>query len=135
VTDQQDSSTPSTVIPLPANSRSAVSASVPLSQSSPLPSRVTFDRTELKILLGLYGRKVADGEWRDYALDFLKDRAVFSIFRRSTEYPIYRIEKDPKLAARQGAYSVVSSAGRILKRGHELARVVTVIDKPVRLIG
>ena len=77
---------------------------------------------------------VADGEWRDYAMDFLKDRAVFSVFRRSTEYPLYRIEKNPKYARKQGAYSVVSAAGHILKRGHELARVLAVLEKPVRLV-
>jgi len=99
-----------------------------------LAPQITFDRYELNALLGLYGRKVADGEWRDYAMDFLKDRAVFSVFRRSTEYPLYRIEKNPKFARKQGAYSVVSSAGQILKRGHELARVLAVLEKPVRLV-
>jgi Protein of unknown function (DUF2794) len=84
--------------------------------------------------LSLYGRKVADGEWRDYAMDFLKDRAVFSVFRRSTEYPMYRIEKNPKLARRQGAYAVMTAAGQILKRGHDLARVIAVLEKPVRLV-
>ena len=69
--------------------------------------RVTFDRAELDRIFNLYGRKVAAGEWRDYAIDFLKDRAVFSVFRRASEMPIYRIEKNPRLARRQGAYSVV----------------------------
>ena len=78
----------------------------------PTPTaRVTFDRWELNRIFGLYGRKVAEGEWKDYAIDFLKDRAVFSIFRRSCEVPIYRIEKDPRLARRQGTYSVVSATG------------------------
>jgi hypothetical protein len=135
VTDQQDRATSAVVVPLSTGFRSPDAYSVTAASSSqPLP-RVTFDRTELTILLGLYGRKVAAGEWRDYALDFLKDRAIFSIFRRSTEYPIYRIEKDPKLSGKQGAYSVVSAEGRILKRGQELKRVIAVIDKPVRLIG
>ena len=93
-------------------------------------SRVTFDRRELNRILGLYGRRVAAGEWRDYAIDFLKDRAVFSIFRRSSEVPIYRVEKNPKLARRQGAYSVISATGLILRRGHELDRVLHVLDKP-----
>ena len=75
---------------------------------------MTFDRRELNRILELYGRMVAAGEWRDYAIDFLKDRAVFSVFRRSSEVPIYRIEKNPKLARRQGAYSVVSATGLIV---------------------
>ena len=96
--------------------------------------QVTFDRRELDRILDLYGRKVAAGEWRDYAIDFLKDRAVFSVFRRASEMPIYRIEKDPRLARRQGAYSVVSITGLILKRGHELDRVLRVLDKSLRLV-
>jgi hypothetical protein len=94
-------------------------------------NRVTFDRRELNRILVLYGRMVAAGEWRDYAIDFLKDRAVFSVFRRASEVPIYRIEKDPKLARRQGAYSVISATGLILRRGHELDRVLRVLDKPL----
>ena len=93
-------------------------------------STVSFDRHELRTILDLYGRKVAEGEWRDYAMDFLRDRAVFSIFRRSSEMPLYRIEKDPRLARRQGAYSVIAATGLILKRGHELDRVLRVLDKP-----
>jgi hypothetical protein len=101
----------------------------------PAPAlRVTFDRRELNRILGLYGRKVAAGEWRDYAIDFLKDRAVFSVFRRASEVPLYRIEKNPKLARRQGAYSVVSATGLILRRGHELERVLGAIDKSLRLV-
>jgi hypothetical protein len=100
---------------------------------APLPlaprDRVTFSRRELDRILGLYGRMVAAGEWRDYAIDFLRDRAVFSVFRRASEVPIYRIEKNPKLARRQGAYSVISVTGLILKRGHELDRVLRVLDK------
>ena len=98
-------------------------------------NQVTFDRRELNRILDLYGRMVAAGEWRDYAIDFLKDRAVFSIFRRASEMPIYRIEKDPKLARRQGAYSVVSVTGLILKRGHELDRVLRVLDRPLRVVA
>jgi hypothetical protein len=98
-------------------------------------SRVTFDRRELDRILGLYGRKVAAGEWRDYAIDFLRDRAVFSIFRRSSEVPIYRIEKDPRLARRQGAYSVISATGLIMRRGHELEGVLRVLDKSLRLVA
>jgi hypothetical protein len=98
------------------------------------PPHVTFDRSELNRILNLYGRMVAAGEWRDYAIDFLKDRAVFSVFRRASEMPIYRIEKNPRLARRQGAYSVVSVTGMILKRGHELDRVLRAIDRPLRLV-
>ena len=97
-------------------------------------SEVTFSRRELDRLLRLYGRKVAAGEWRDYAIDFLKDRAVFSVFRRACEVPIYRIEKNPKLARRQGAYSVISATGLIVRRGHELDRVLRVLDKPEKAI-
>jgi hypothetical protein len=93
------------------------------------PVRVTFDRRELDRILRLYGRMVAAGEWRDYAIDFLKDRAVLSVFRRSSEVPIYRIEKNPRLARRQGAYSVISATGLIVRRGHELERVLRVLDK------
>ena len=96
--------------------------------------RVTFDRRELNRILGLYGRMVAAGEWRDYAIDFLRDRAVFSVFRRSSEVPIYRIEKNPRLARRQGAYSVVSATGLIVRRGHELDRVLRVLDKAPKLV-
>ena len=92
-------------------------------------NQVTFSRPELDRILNLYGRMVAAGEWRDYAIDFLKDRAVFSVFRRAAEMPIYRIEKNPKLARRQGAYSVISATGLIVRRGHELERVLRAIDK------
>jgi hypothetical protein len=92
-------------------------------------NQVTFSRRELRRILDLYGRKVAAGEWRDYAIDFLKDRAVFSVFRRSSEVPLYRIEKSPKLERRQGAYSVISATGLIVRRGHELDRVLRAIDK------
>lgn len=94
------------------------------------PPCVTFDRRELDHILGLYGRMVAAGEWRDYAIDFLRDRAVFSVFRHAAEVPIYRIEKNPKLARRQGAYSVITATGLIMRRGHELDRVLHVLDKP-----
>ena len=96
--------------------------------------QVTFSRAELRTILDLYARMVAEGEWRDYAIDFTRDKAVFSIFRRTSEMPLYRIEKDPKLARRQGAYAVVAASGLVLKRGHELARVLRVLDKPVRLV-
>jgi hypothetical protein len=97
--------------------------------------QVTFSRPELDRILNLYGRKVAAGEWRDYAIDFLKDRAVFSVFRRASEVPIYRIEKNPKLARRQGVYSVISATGLIVRRGHELDRVLRAIDKSLRIVA
>lgn len=102
--------------------------------SASAPGRVTFNRLELNRILNLYGRMVAAGEWRDYAIDFLKDRAVFSIFRRSSEMPLYRIEKDPSRARKQGAYSVVSAGGLILRRGHELERVLLVIDRKLSVV-
>jgi len=95
---------------------------------------VTFSRRELDRLFSLYGRMVAAGEWRDYAIDFLKDKAVFSVFRRSSEMAIYRIEKNPKLGRRQGAYSVVSVTGLILRRGHELERVLRVLDPSLSIV-
>jgi hypothetical protein len=101
---------------------------------SQVTAQVTFSRRELKRILDLYGRKVAAGEWRDYAIDFLKDRAVFSVFRRSSEVPIYRIEKNPKLERRQGAYSVISATGLIVRRGHELDRVLRSIDVSLSLV-
>jgi len=98
-------------------------------------SRVTFDRRELNRIFGLYGRKVAAGEWRDYAIDFLKDRAVFSVFRCAAEVPVYRIEKSPKLARRQGAYSVISATGLIVRRGHELDPVLRAIDQSLSVVA
>jgi hypothetical protein len=97
-------------------------------------NEVTFNRCELDRLLRLYGRKVAAGEWRDYAIDFLKDRAVFSVFRRACEVPIYRIEKNPRLGRRQGAYSVISATGHIVRRGQELDRVLGALDRSLRLV-
>jgi len=105
-----------------------------VSAANPAASRVTFNRYELNRILNLYGRMVADGEWRDYAIDFLKDRAVFSVFRRASEVPIYRIEKDPRLARKQGAYSVISASGLILRRGHELDRVLLAIDRKLAVV-
>ncbi len=98
----------------------------------PLP--VTFHRRELDAILWIYGRMVGEGEWRDYAIDHLKDKAVFSVFKRSGEYPLYRIEKNPKLAAKQGAFSVVGTDGRILKRGHDLRQVLKVFDRALKAL-
>ena len=92
---------------------------------------VGFDRRELNTILNLYGRKVASGEWRDYAIDFLKDRALFSIYKRASERPLYVIEKNPKLRNRQGQYMVTIENGRVLKRGHELDNVLRVLELAV----
>lgn len=98
------------------------------------PSVVSFNRLELGEILRLYGRKVAAGEWRDYAMDFLPQKAVFSIYRRASEAPLYRVEKDPANARKQGAYCVIAATGLILRRGNDLARVLSVLDKAVRLV-
>ncbi len=98
-------------------------------------TQVTFNRTELDAILRIYGFKVAGGEWRDYAIDHLKDRAVFSIFRRASEMPMFYVEKDPSLARKQGMYKVVAASGHIMKRGHELQQVLKVLDKPLKVIS
>ena len=90
---------------------------------------VSFQRLELNIILSLYGRMVAAGEWRDYGISALRDVAIFSVFRRTAEHPLYRIEKRPKLRSKQGEYSVIGMDGQILKRGHELKTVLRVFDK------
>ncbi len=90
---------------------------------------VSFHRTELSVIMGLYGRMVAAGLWRDYGISMLRDVAVFSIFRHTAEYPIYRIEKNPKLAIRQQQYSVLGMDGQILKRGPDLKTVLRVLEK------
>ncbi len=89
---------------------------------------VMFDRRELNTILSVYGRMVAQGEWRDYAIGMGRDIAVFAVFRHSAEMPIYRIEKHSKLRQRQGLYCVVAPGGHILKRGHELAQVLRVLE-------
>jgi len=123
--------------PLPALRPVALKpiASNQASPNHPSPAPVTFDQGELRRLFGLYGRKVAAGEWRDYAIDFLKDRAVFSVFRRACEVPLYRIEKNPRLARRQGTYSLISSTGLIVRRGHELDRVLRALDRSLRVVA
>lgn len=95
---------------------------------------VTFHRRELDRILRIYSEMVGAGEWRDYAIDHLRDRAVFSIYRRTSEVPLYRIVKTPALARKLGAYSVVAASGLILKRGHELERVLTVFDKALKVV-
>ena len=93
------------------------------------PEKVVFDRRELGVIMGLYGRMVAAGEWRDYGMSFLKDVAVFSVFRRTAEYPLYRIEKRPKLRNKQGMYSVIGMDGQILKRGTDLRTMLRLFDR------
>ena len=88
-----------------------------------------FERPELDRLLRLYGRMVAAGEWRDYAIDGLRDAAIFSVYRRASETPLYRIEKRPDLARRQGAWAVISQAGHILRRGRELEQVLRFFER------
>lgn len=93
------------------------------------PEVVAFQRPELNIILSLYGRMVAAGEWRDYGISSLRDRAVFSVFRRSAENPLYRIEKHPKLRGKQGLYAVFGPEGQVLKRGHDLKTVLRVLER------
>jgi hypothetical protein len=102
---------------------------------APTDPVVSFDRRELHMIFDLYGAKVAVGEWRDYAIDFSPAKAVFSIFRRASEAPLYRIEKTPASARRQGGFSVVAATGLVLRRGHDLARVVAVLDRKLQVVG
>lgn len=104
-------------------------SSIFISQSGRAAEPVRFNRPELMLILGVYGRMVAAGEWRDYAIDSLRDAALFSVFRRTAEAPLYRIEKRPKLAQRQGAFAVIAMDGRVLKRGRELTPVLRVFDR------
>ena len=97
-------------------------------------AEVRFDRRELDQILRIYSFMVAGGEWRDYGISHLKDRAVFSVFRRTSEMPLYRIEKNPRLARRQGAYSVINASGMVLKRGHDLGRVLKLFDRRITLV-
>ena len=130
MTDGLGDSDPIVLRPRSAGNITRITASTSTQSKRP----ICFDRYELNTILNVYGRRVAAGEWRDYALDMEKDRAVFSIFRRSSEMPIYRIEKNPKLARKQGAFSVISASGQILKRGTDLRRVLSVFDKHLRVV-
>jgi hypothetical protein len=112
-----------------------ISQNINQPQTAPLSARVAaFSRRELNEILALYGRKVAAGEWRDYAIDVSREKAVFSVFRRSSEYALFRIEKNPRLARKQGTYSVIAATGLILKRDHDLKRVLGVLEQGVRLV-
>lgn len=102
---------------------------------TPFPARAgrketaTFDRAELQRILDLYGRMVAAGHWRDYAMSFEPDLASFAAFRRSAERPEVRIEKRPSLRAKQGAWALVGEHGAVLKRGHELSLVLAPLER------
>ena len=105
-----------------------------MNKLTPFPGRkllhaISFDRKELAIILSIYGKMVAAGEWRDYGISALNDVAVFSIFRRTAENPLYRIEKRPKLRNKQGEYAVIGMDGQILKRGHDLKKVIYVLER------
>lgn len=106
---------------------------IPKHSSGSGPSRpveqVAFHRTELSVILSLYGRMVAAGEWRDYGISCLREVAVFAVFRRTAEMPLYRIEKRPKLRTKQGIYAVVGMNGQVLKRGHDLKSVLRVLER------
>jgi Protein of unknown function (DUF2794) len=121
------------------NSPSSGPGSSPSIASSPahqpFASVTAFTRAELSTILAVYGRLMSEGDARDYAMDFGRDTAVFSIFRRTSDVPLYRIEKSPKLARKQGAYSVITPTGLILKRGHDLSRVLDVLAKKVRVVA
>lgn len=101
----------------------------PFGPTPPAADRVAFQRAELSAILTLYGRMVAAGEWRDYGISCLRERAVFSVFRRTAENPLYRIEKAPKLRLRQGQYSVIGMDGQVLRRGHDLKTVLRVLER------
>lgn len=103
--------------------------SPPLTNSMGIQDQVSFHRTELAIILSLYGRMVAAGEWRDYGISALKNLAVFSVYRRTAEVPMYRIEKRPKLRLQQGQYSVVGMDGKVLRRGRDLKQVLRVLER------
>lgn len=114
-----------------------VHASEPAAKASnaKIPVSVVFDRKELAVILSVYGRKVGQGEWRDYAMDFLRERAVFSIYARVSERPLFIIEKTPRLRNKQGQYTVTNQQGRILRRGHDIAQVLRVLDPHLAVVG
>ena len=109
-------------------------APVPFPTGEHQPEHVVFDRRELSAILRLYGRMVAAGEWRDYAMDFGKEAAVFSAYRRAAEHPQARIEKRPALRAKQGMWTLYGEGGQVLKRGHELAGVLFPLERRVFFI-
>ena len=122
-----------------ANRAPSPSLAASFNAAPPMPPanlpQVRFDRRELDQLLRVYGRMVAEGEWRDYAIDFGHERATFSCFRRASEMPQFRVVKDPRLARKQGAWQVLAPNGQILKRGHDLAAVLRLFDRKPKLVG
>jgi hypothetical protein len=100
----------------------------PPATNGPLKGPVFFDRRELDQILRLYGRMVASGDWRDYAIDSDGEQAAFCVYRRASEAPLYRIEKRPALARRQGQWAVIAPGNVVLRRGHELDQVLRVFD-------
>ena len=120
-------------INLSRSAQTTKSSVVYLHRNNRAPKQTSFNRHELRQILNVYCTRVAAGEWRDYAIDTLKERAVFSIFRRSSEVPLYRIEKRPKMARKQGLYWIISASGMILKRGHDLNHVLKAIDRRPKL--
>jgi hypothetical protein len=124
-----------TTDPIAFRPRRAGQAAAPESFGWEPGRRISFDRYELTAILDLYGRKVASGAWRDYAIDMLLDKAVFSVYRKASEYALYRIEKDLRLARKQGAYSVIAAGGLIMKRGPDLKRVLSVLEDRLDLVG
>jgi hypothetical protein len=102
---------------------------IPFPIAAPVPEVVAFDRRELSVILSLYGRMVAAGEWRDYGISHLREAAVFAVFRRAAENPLYRIEKRPRLRLRQGMYAVIGPEGQVLRRGHDLPTVLRVLER------
>jgi hypothetical protein len=101
----------------------------PFPLMSRYPAQVAFDRIELNRILDLYGRMVAAGNWRDYALDFGREVATFSAFRRASERPEYRVEKRPALRQRQGMWALVSEGGAVLRRGHDLSAILAPVER------
>jgi len=107
------------VVPFPTTSKSAPKEA----------SQIAFDRQELSAILNVYGQMVSKGDWKDYAMDFRRDKAVFSIYRRASEHALYRIEKIPALRKKQGQFAVIAPGGLVLKRGQDLKTVLKVFDK------
>lgn len=119
------------IVPFRPRASGAVAANL----TARTASDIAFDRRELSMILTIYGHQVSQGEWRDYAIDHGREKAVFSIFRRASERPLYRIEKHPRLERRQGLYAVIAEGGMILRRGHDLAQVLRVLMRGPRLVS
>ncbi len=108
----------------------------PFPTSKGSPSRTGFDRAELGRIMDLYGRMVSAGLWKDYAIEFGHDAAVFWAFRRTAERPEYKIEKRPSLRNRQGMWALIGENGVVLKRGHELGPVLAPVERRLmKLVG